>query len=131
MALKETLEWNPTPPAGLSFQTHKFSLLDVVELASMKLETDYTAQREMIITGQKGRVILATLPHIALDPGVDGLLIKTEEGYALIGTIGRRRVLFDMAKEMFGKLKLTNGTNDVCIIIPEAAGNGGDLACGL
>jgi len=126
MALKETLEWHSTPPAGLGFQTHKFSLLDVIELASMKLGTDYTKQTEVITTGQKGRVILATLPHTILEYGVDGLLM-TENGKAILGKVGPRRIVIDKSTEMFGKIMLTNGTDEVCIVIPES----GDLQAGI
>ena len=119
MSLKSTIEWNSAPPKGMSFQTHKFSLLDVIEIASMELGTDYTAQHETIVTGQKGRVILATLPHTVLDLGENGLL-ASEDGKAVLGKVGNRRILFDKSRDMFGKVVLNNGTDEVCIVIPEA-----------
>src|SRR4051812_9134410 len=104
----DELEWKATPPPGVSYQTHKFSIIDVIEVVSMRLNTDYTKQVESIVTGAKGRVVFSTLPHMILEEGENGLL-KEVNGKALIGRLGRRQVLFDRSKEMFQKITITNG----------------------
>lgn len=105
--MKDEIQWNHEPPPGISWATHKFTLIDAIEQASNTIDTDYVRQREFIIVGRQGRVVLATLPHFVSGHNACELCPEVD-GKALIGSIGHRQVLFDRDPAMNDKIIVTN-----------------------
>lgn len=83
------VSWDHTPPPGVCYQTHKFSFLDAVEIASNMLRTDYAIQPERLVVGRDARCVIITLPmFISAEPVREGT-------YTRLGVVGRRAVLLD------------------------------------
>lgn len=59
------VQWDASPPVGVSYVVHKEGILDAIEMASKFLETDYTQEREWLMIGDGGRCILLTLTAFA------------------------------------------------------------------
>jgi hypothetical protein len=101
--------WDATPtPTGVSFQAHKFTILDAVERCSAALRTDPSEQTEELIVGFQFARILATLPHFIPEATKNGLLPKRGD-YVLLGEVSRRKVLLDRDKAMDFQGCLQNG----------------------
>lgn len=89
------LVWNCAPPPGVSFQTHKFTIVDGIESASGEMKTDYTKETETIIVGNEGRMVLCCLPMTVLETTQDGKMKADDKGRAIIGKLGNRQVVYD------------------------------------
>jgi hypothetical protein len=115
---KETLgvAWCSTPPKGLGWQTHKFSLLDAIETASNLIKTDYAKESEEIITGREGRVIFTTLPHTVLQEANEQGLLPTDRGLVVVGKVTNRKILFDPSMPA-NEIKLCNSGGRTAVII--------------
>jgi len=79
--------WDATPPAGVCYQTHKFSILDAFQTGFAFLRTRLTD--EWILLGPVAVSVVRTLPQLVEDePEVRGRCI-------LFGRIGRMKVYAD------------------------------------
>ena len=61
--------WDQTPPAGTSYQTHKFSLLDAFAMAFGFCRT--RCFNEWVICGQGVFVVVRTLPHFTAETPIE------------------------------------------------------------
>ena len=108
--------WCSTPMRGVSWQTHKFSLLDAVEMASNLIKTDYAKESEEIITGAEGRAILATLPHTVLQDANEQGLLPTDQGLVVVGKVTNRKILFDPSMPA-NEIKIRNSGGRTAVVI--------------
>jgi hypothetical protein len=53
--------WTPTPPQGVSYQTHKLSILDAFQAGFRFLYTD--CLNEWLVLGPMALAVVRTLPH--------------------------------------------------------------------
>lgn len=107
--------WDAAPAPGFGFQSHKFSILDAIETASVFLRTDPSERTEKLFAGFNIARVLATLPQFVAQAGENGLVPK-KEGKAFLGTIGRRDILLETSKWMDDYAILSNGTPDTAFI---------------
>jgi hypothetical protein len=119
--IAEKFEWNVNPPDFINYQTHKFSIIDVIELAASALGTDRTKEIEEIIVGRRGMVVITTLPHTILAGRTPEGFLKEERGHAVLGELGHRRVLYAMAPDMIDKIIVHNFTSQATITVVEKA----------
>ncbi len=108
------ITWNNAPPTYVAYQTHKFSVLDAIEQASVILRTDYSAQEESIIIGYEFYRIISTLPHFI---AVTAKLLPKVNGRILLGNIGRRTVYLDRDPIVDKVAIVDNGTDRVRILL--------------
>ena len=106
--------WDRSPPQYVTYQTHKFSMLDAVETASDFCQTDYSLHREWLLVGESARVIFMTLPQMVITHR-DGLFPR-ERGLTKLGTIGHRSILFIRDPKLKDSLVLFN-ENKQCVRI--------------
>lgn len=83
--------WDATPPSGVSYQLHKFSLLDAVETASnMIFGATNMVCGNWILTGLQGATVFATLPQFVSKNN------RTQmQGVTYIGDIDNKKVFVD------------------------------------
>jgi hypothetical protein len=98
--------WSIVPPAGINYQTHKFSIIDAIEAASGLCRTDYSQQREWLVASEVARALLVTMPMMVL--AYDGQLFARERGLTKLGTIGQRSILFIRDPKLRDSLVLFN-----------------------
>jgi hypothetical protein len=108
--------WAAHHPNYVNFATHKLTFVDVLGIASGQLRNDPSVRVETLHVGWYLRAIVESLPQFTKSRVVSakGLLPK-EGGKALLGELGRHRVVYDKAKamDMFGLV--TNGEDRVLI----------------
>jgi hypothetical protein len=110
------VSWTVTPPPGIGFQTHKFSILDAVERGSALLRTDYRKHVETIIVGSDARAIVATLPHlITAMRNNDGTMMVDAEGNGKVGKIGDREIVYALDLE-HNQMVVANSAGKKCLI---------------
>lgn len=116
-SIPSAVEWHKEPPAGYSFQTHKFSIIDAISQASARLGTDYTEDKEDLIIGREALAVISTLPHlIRADSPAEAMMTKVGD-YGLVGTLEQRCVLWDKSPEMNNKLVVASRSGKVEIQI--------------
>ncbi len=110
--------WDALPPAGISSVFHKLSFCEAVHLASSFLKTDPARQSEWLIVFSGAKCVIESMPYFSHQPAFAGLLPSIMETL-LIGTLGRRIVLYDPAgypgNADFKGALLTNGERWVSI----------------
>jgi hypothetical protein len=83
--------WNATPPSGVSYQAHKFSIVDAFETGSNFIFGATNMMRgNVLIVGLQAATVVATLPHF--NPKGN----QTEmQGVTYIGDLGQLKVFSD------------------------------------
>ena len=77
--------WDSIPPAGVSFQTHKFSFIDALETGFCFLRTRFTD--EWVVLGPVATAIMRTLPQF-----VPKDVPETVGRYILFGSLGNKKI---------------------------------------
>lgn len=103
--------WDATPSQGLTFQTHKFTFIDVVSGLSMKFQPEDIVSGQFIIAGKSAANTIKQLPtFVPRRPKPDGSAwsagVKGEPQITILGTFARWITLFDPSEEMEDKLLL-------------------------
>ena len=83
--------WDAIAPAGVNYQTHKFSFVDAIETASNFIfAATNMAVGNWLLTGLQGATVVATLPHFVARNQ------RTQmQGITYIGDLGTKRVFAD------------------------------------
>lgn len=83
--------WDALAPAGVNYQTHKFSFVDAIETASNFIfGATNMATGNWLLTGLQGATVVATLPHFVARNN------RTQmQGITYIGDLGNKKVFAD------------------------------------
>lgn len=100
--IQTEIHWSPTPPPGVFRQTHKFSILDVIEDLSALLRTDPSEETEYLIVDWPVKAIIVSLPQYIKQVGPNGLCEKTLGRGIYLGDIAERKIYLDINPEFTG-----------------------------
>lgn len=118
MEPKGTVVWY-AKTRGVSWQAHKFSLLDAIETASLMLKTDRTKHREELLVSPDANALLSTLPQFKPAEFFMGLMpTRTSvdgQERPLTGEINNRQVLLDPEASMLIRVRSCHAQADVYI----------------
>ncbi len=85
------VSWDATPPSGVNYQTHKFSVIDALETASNYIfgATNMVAGN-WVLTGLQLATVIATLPQFVSKNNRTDM-----KGITYIGDVGNKKVFSD------------------------------------
>jgi len=83
--------WDATPPSGVNYQTHKFSIIDAFETASnMIFGATNMVAGNWVLTGLQAATVIATLPQFNSKNAR-----KEMQGITYIGDLGNKKIFAD------------------------------------